>query len=85
MNICNICNSRCVFTQINILVNNAGRSQRALWESTDLEVDRQMLNLNVIGQLSITKQVLPHMIKNKSGHIVITSSVAGRIGTKPSI
>ena len=37
------------FGRIDVLVNNAGRSQRALVESTDLEVDQAMLALNVIG------------------------------------
>ncbi|KAK3090809.1 hypothetical protein FSP39_014840, partial [Pinctada imbricata] len=69
------------FKKIDILVNNAGRSQRALWEKTSLEVDRQMLNTNVLGPLSITKAVLPHFIQQKSGHVVVTSSLAGKFGS----
>ena len=65
--------------QIDILVNNAGRSQRARWVDTDLEVDRQMLDLNVISVLSLTKLVLPHMLEKKQGHIVCMSSVAGKL------
>ena len=67
------------FSQIDILVNNAGRSQRALWTETDLEVDRQMLEINVISVLSLTKLVLPHMLDRKQGHIVCMSSLAGKM------
>lgn len=65
-----------------MLVNNAGRSQRALWEKTSLEVDKAMLNVNVLGLLSLTKCILPQMIKQNYGRIVITSSLAGKLGMK---
>ncbi|KAK3092638.1 hypothetical protein FSP39_005225 [Pinctada imbricata] len=68
------------FGQVDILVNNAGRSQRAAWEKTDLLVDRDMLELNVIAVLSLTKTVLPSMLDRHDGHIVNMSSVAGKIG-----
>lgn len=68
------------FGKIDILVNNAGRSQRAEWIKTSLDVDKQVLNVNVLGVLSLTKLVLPHMVEKKAGHIVNTSSIAGKIG-----
>ncbi len=61
-------------------MNNAGRSQRAMAVHTDLEVDKQMIQLNTVGQISLTKVVLPHMLKRKKGHIVVTSSIAGKFG-----
>ncbi|XP_048733857.2 dehydrogenase/reductase SDR family member 7-like [Ostrea edulis] len=67
------------FNKIDILVNNAGRSQRALFEETSLDVDRGVLELNVLGVLSLTKQVLPHMLQRKEGHIVVNSSIAGKV------
>ena len=67
--------------QIDILVNNGGRSQRALIEETDLDVDKALIDLNVLGTLSLTKAVLPHFAARKAGHVVVTSSVAGKIGT----
>ena len=66
--------------QIDVLVNNAGQSQRAEATQTDLEVDRAVLELNTIGTISLTKSVLPHMIEQRSGTIVIISSVAGKMG-----
>ena len=61
-------------------MNNAGRSQKALVEKTSLEVDRVLLDLNVVGTFSLTKAVLPHMIERHEGQIVVVSSIAGKIG-----
>ena len=68
--------------QIDYLINNAGRSQRAPDEETKLEVIDLLLRTNTLGSISLTKAVLPHMIKQRSGCLVYTSSVAGKIGTK---
>jgi len=61
-------------------VNNAGRSQRAWIRDTELAVDREMIELNTIAPMSLTKCVLPHMIARKRGHICITSSLAAIVG-----
>ena len=61
-------------------MNNAGRSQLAWLEKTSLEVDRALLDLNVVGTISLTKAVLPHMIERHEGQIVVVSSVAGKFG-----
>ena len=67
--------------RVDVLVNNAGASQRGLAERTPLEVDQQMFQLDVFGVLSVTKAVLPHMLAAGRGVIVNTSSVAGLMGT----
>ena len=64
---------------VDILVDNAGRSQKALVEKTSLEVDRALLDLNVVGTISLTKAVLD-MIERHEGQIVVVSSVAGKFG-----
>ena len=54
---------------------------RVLWcKKTSLEVDRALLDLNVVGTISLTKAVLPHMIERHEGQIVVVSSVIGKIG-----
>nr|XP_022335139.1 dehydrogenase/reductase SDR family member 7-like [Crassostrea virginica]XP_022335140.1 dehydrogenase/reductase SDR family member 7-like [Crassostrea virginica] len=69
------------FDKIDILVNNAGRSQRSLIERCPLEVDKQVIDINTLSPISLTKAVLPHFIKRRAGHIVFTSSIAGKIGS----
>jgi len=49
-------------------------------EKTSLEVDRALLDLNVIGSISLTKAVLPHMIERHEGQIVVVSSILGKLG-----
>ena len=61
-------------------MNNAGRAQRSLVEKTSLEVDRALLDLNLVGSISLTKAVLPHMIEHHEGQIVVVSSVVGKLG-----
>ena len=64
---------------IDMLVNNGGRSQRALVEETPVEVDEALLELNVVGTISLTKAVLPHMVAGGGGVMAVTSSVAGKM------
>ena len=68
------------FSRIDILVNNAGVSQRAFIADTPLEVERKIMEINYFGTVAITKAVLPVMRKQKSGHIVVMSSIMGKFG-----
>jgi short-subunit dehydrogenase len=68
------------FGQIDILVNNGGISQRSLTKETPLEIDRKIMEINFFGTVALTKSVLPHMLKRKSGNIIVISSVAGKFG-----
>lgn len=68
------------FGQIDMLINNAGISQRALAREADLAIDRQVMELNFFSPVALTKAVLPHMLEQKSGHIVAVSSIVGKFG-----
>lgn len=68
------------FGQIDMLINNAGISQRALTREADLSIDRKVMELNFFSPIALTKVVLPHMLKQKSGHIVAVSSIVGKFG-----
>ncbi|WP_166259972.1 SDR family oxidoreductase [Marinobacter salicampi] len=68
------------FSHIDLLVNNAGLSQRSLCKDTDLDVYKKLLDVDVLGQIALTKAVLPHMLQRHSGHISVTASVAGKVG-----
>jgi NADP-dependent 3-hydroxy acid dehydrogenase YdfG len=64
--------------QIDILVNNAGVMLLGPTAEAPLEEWERMINLNILGLLYMTYAALPSMRKNKSGHLVNISSVAGR-------
>ena len=66
--------------QIDLLINNAGISQRSSCLNTTMPTYRTLFDVDVFGQIALTKCVLPLMIKQGFGHIAVTSSVAGKIG-----
>ncbi|MFV0478441.1 MAG: SDR family oxidoreductase [Parahaliea sp.] len=68
------------FGHIDLLLNNAGLSQRALCINTDMSVYRKLVDVDLLGQIALTKAVLPLMIARGSGTISVTASVAGKIG-----
>ncbi|CAG5131726.1 unnamed protein product [Candidula unifasciata] len=70
-----------ILLSIDILINNAGRGQRSPWMEVELDVDRQLFEVNVLGPVSLTQQVLPHMLQRKQGQIVVVSSLAGKISS----
>jgi len=70
------------FGQIDILINNAGISQRSFTKDTLLEVDRKIMEVNFFGNIALTKAVLPQMLARNSGQIVVMSSVVGHFGFK---
>lgn len=47
------------FGKIDILINNAGLSQRSLAMETDIEVDKRLIDIDFIGTVALTKSVLP--------------------------
>lgn len=63
--------------QIDILINNGGRSQRSLFLETSVDVCQALMELNFLGTVSLTKQVLPHMTQRGRGSIVTVSSLFG--------
>jgi short-subunit dehydrogenase len=66
--------------QVDYLINNGGVSQRALAKDTALIVDEQLIQVNYLGTVAMTKALLPGMLARKQGMIVSISSVAGKIG-----
>lgn len=65
--------------KIDVLVNNAGISMRALFNDLDLKVLRQIMDINFWGTVYCTKYALPELLKVK-GSVVGVSSIAGYKG-----
>lgn len=61
---------------IDILINNAGISMRALFEEADLDVIQRVMNTNFFGVVYATKYCLPEIIRNR-GSVIGISSIAG--------
>ncbi|TAG02623.1 MAG: SDR family oxidoreductase [Cytophagia bacterium] len=68
------------FQKIDILINNAGISMRALFEDTKIEVIKQIMDINFYGMVYATKYALPYILESK-GSIVGISSINGYRGT----
>jgi short-subunit dehydrogenase len=68
------------FQTIDYLIVNGGISQRSLIKETPMNIDRRLMEINYFGNIAITKAVLPQMIKQQSGHIIVVSSIVGKFG-----
>lgn len=69
------------FGPIEVLVNNAGISQRGTVLETSMDVYRRILELDFFACVALTKAVLPGMVARRSGHVVVISSVVAYVGT----
>jgi NAD(P)-dependent dehydrogenase (short-subunit alcohol dehydrogenase family) len=67
------------FGQLDILINNAGISMRAMFQDLNLDVIRQVMDINFYGTVYATKYALPHILQTK-GSILGISSIAGYRG-----
>lgn len=67
------------FPKVDVLINNAGLA-RGIEKMQDANVAdwEEMIETNIMALLRLTREVLPHMLKAKRGHIVNVGSVAGR-------
>ncbi|WP_018885743.1 SDR family NAD(P)-dependent oxidoreductase [Paenibacillus massiliensis] len=68
------------FGKIDVLVNNAANFYAGYFEELSPAQIDQQLTTNLIGPMNVTRAVLPLMRKQRSGHIISISSLAGLIG-----
>ncbi|CAO2586566.1 Dehydrogenase/reductase SDR family member 7 [Lemmus lemmus] len=69
--------SKTISKKIDILINNGGRAHCSFVVNTNLDVFKELLEVNYLGTVSLTNCVLPHMMKRKQGKIVVMNSIAG--------
>ncbi|XP_006809198.1 dehydrogenase/reductase SDR family member 7B [Neolamprologus brichardi] len=67
------------YGQVDILINNAGISYRGNILETHISVQRDVMETNYFGPVALTQALLPSMVRQRSGHIVVISSVQGKI------
>jgi len=67
------------FGRLDVLVNNAGLMLLSPIDRARVEDWRRMLDLNLLGLMTATRAALPHMRRQKDGHVVNISSTAGRV------
>ncbi|XP_025425967.1 dehydrogenase/reductase SDR family member 7-like isoform X2 [Sipha flava] len=72
------------FGKLDILINNAGRSQRAVWEDIEIGVDREIFDLNVFPIVNLSRIAVNYFNSIGHGQIVTTSSIAGIISAPNS-
>lgn len=69
------------FGGIDILINNAGISQRSYIVDTDFAVYKKLMDINYLGTVALTKALLPHFITQQNGHFVTVTSLMGKFGS----
>lgn len=65
---------------LDILINNAGVSQRSTTEDTAMSVYRSLMEVNYFAVVKLTKTVMSDMLERGNGSIVTISSIAGKVG-----
>ena len=70
------------FGTVDVVVNNAGNFYAGFFEELSPRQIEQQIATNLYGPMNVTRAVLPIMRKNRSGHIISLSSVAGLVGTE---
>ncbi len=66
--------------KIDILVNNGGISQRSEAKDTELQVYRDIMEVNFFGTIQLSNLVMKHFLERNEGQFVILSSITGIVG-----
>ena len=68
------------FSQLDIVFLNGGMSQRSEALKTTPEIEKELMQVNYFSQVAMAKAVLPYMISQQKGQLVVVSSIAGKFG-----
>ena len=78
-----VANARDAFGPTDVLVNNAGISQRSPFQDIDEAAWDRMLDVNVKSIYLMVQSVLPEMLERRAGRIINTASLVGKAGSHP--
>jgi 2-hydroxycyclohexanecarboxyl-CoA dehydrogenase len=67
-----------------VLVNNAGTDEFGFFKDTDEDLWRRLIEINLVGVMRATRELLPRMAERGGGRIVNVASEAGRVGSSGS-
>jgi short-subunit dehydrogenase len=65
---------------VDVMVHNAGVSQRSFAADTGYAIDELIMRTNYLGPVALTKALLPSMKERRRGHFIVVSSVLGKFG-----
>jgi dehydrogenase/reductase SDR family protein 7 len=68
------------FGRLDILISNAGRYLKGSWEEVDIEVDKELFEVNVFSLVHMNRLVVKHFLRAGGGHLAVVSSLAGKMG-----
>ena len=72
--------NKALLSDVDILINNGGISQRSEVSETDFKVYKKLMDINFLGAVQLSRLLLPYFLKRGKGHFVAISSVAGKFG-----
>lgn len=73
--------AKAAFGHIDVLINNAGISQRSLIKDTHFDVYKKLMDVNYLGTVALSIALLPHFIQRQKGHFVTVSSLMGKFSS----
>ena len=68
------------FEKIDALVNNAGVTKDGLIMRMKEDAFKQVIDINLVGTFNVTRNIVPYMVKQRSGRIINIASVVGIVG-----
>jgi short-subunit dehydrogenase len=69
------------FGCVDVVILNAGLSQRSLAQESTLDVFRKLMDVNYLGNVALSQHLLKKFLEKDHGHFVVISSLVGKFGT----
>ncbi|MFW5892002.1 MAG: SDR family oxidoreductase, partial [Bacteroidota bacterium] len=69
-----------IYNRLDVVILNAGISQRALISESDFETHRKIFQINYFSNVQIVQRILPLFLEQGYGHLAVTSSITGKFG-----